>query len=65
MPKSEKREASVRADGRKPLLVYMLPDVVKELKKAGLDDDMKAYEIVEEAVLEWLANRKKPKKAKG
>jgi hypothetical protein len=64
MAKTGKNEPNARSDGRKPLLVYMLPDLVKELKKAGLDEDRNAYEIVEEAVKDWLA-RRRPRKAKG
>jgi hypothetical protein len=37
----------------------MQPDLVKALKKAGLDEDKNAYEIVEEAVTEWLASHRK------
>lgn len=62
MAKTGKRgPSSVRPDGRRPLLVYILPDVVKDLKKAALDVDKNAYEIVEEAVSEWLARRKSKK----
>jgi hypothetical protein len=50
--------ARTRADGRKSLLVYLHPDVIKELKKAALDEDRTAYEITEEAVSAWLATRK-------
>ena len=53
-----------RADGRKSLLVYLHPDVIKELKKAALDEDRTAYEITEEAVSEWLAARKASGKGK-
>jgi hypothetical protein len=62
MAKAGKRDpSSERPDGRRPLLVYILPDVVKDLKKAALDVDKNAYEIVEEAVSEWLARRKSKK----
>jgi hypothetical protein len=47
-----------RADGRKSLLVYLHPDLIKDLKKAALDEDRTAYEITEEAVAAWLAARK-------
>lgn len=61
MPKSDKKSSSkARPDGRRPLLVYMRPELIKDLKKAGLDEDLRAYEIVEEAVQEWLAARRKP-----
>lgn len=49
--------ARTRADGRKSLLVYLHPDVIKELKKAALDEDRTAYEITEEAVAAWLARK--------
>jgi hypothetical protein len=55
--KSGKRDSRGRADGRRPLLVYMQPEMVKDLKKAALDEDRNAYEIVEEAVHRWLAAR--------
>src|SRR5271155_2556888 len=48
-----------REDGRKALLVYLPPDLIKELKKAGLDDDRNVYEIVDEASREWLSRRGK------
>ena len=51
-PTSRKRD-----DGRKALLVYLPPDLIKELKKAGLDDERRVYEIVEEASREWLVRR--------
>ena len=57
--------ARARADGRKSLLVYLSPDVIKELKKAALDEDRTAYEITEEAISAWLASRKTARKGKG
>jgi hypothetical protein len=38
--------------------------LIKELKKAALDDDTNSYEIVEEATREWLARRAKKARAK-
>jgi hypothetical protein len=35
----------------------MQTETVKDLKKAALDEDRNAYEIVEEAVRRWLAAR--------
>jgi hypothetical protein len=46
-----------RADGRRSLLVYLHPDIIKELKKAAVDEDRPAYEIAEEALAQWLAAR--------
>lgn len=52
-----------RADGRKSLLVYLDPEVIKQLKKAALDHDRNAYEIAEDALREWLAENKKRRNA--
>lgn len=54
-----------RADGRKSLLVYLHPNLIKDLKKAALDEDRTAYEITEEAVSAWLAARNASRKGKG
>jgi len=51
---ASKTVTKARSDGRRPLLVYLNPDVIKRLKKAALDEDRTAYEITEEAVREWL-----------
>ncbi len=48
-----------REDGRRALLVYLPPALIKDLKKAGLDDERNVYEIVEEASRDWLARRGK------
>jgi hypothetical protein len=60
MPRTprSRRPARTRADGRKSLLVYLHPDLIKDLKKAALDEDRTAYEITEEAVAAWLAAHK-------
>jgi hypothetical protein len=65
MAKKPRSPARTRADGRRSLLVYLHPDVIKELKKAALDEDRTAYEITEEAVSTWLATRKASRKGKG
>jgi hypothetical protein len=65
MAKKPKSPTRTRADGRKSLLVYLHPDVIKELKKAALDEDRTAYEITEEAVSAWLGMRKASRKGKG
>jgi hypothetical protein len=50
-----------REDGRKQFLTFMRTDLIKEVKKAALDQDRNAYELVEEAVEEYLKrNRKRP-----
>jgi hypothetical protein len=50
--------ARLRPDGRKSLLVYVDPEVIKRLKKAALDLDMNAYEIAELALKSWLSDKK-------
>ena len=59
--KSETKTAGsrARADGRKSLLVYLQPDVIKQLKKVALDQEKTAYEITELALREWLAGQRK------
>lgn len=56
-----KTAARTRADSRRPLLVYLDQEVIKQLKKAALDQERTAYEITEEAVREWLATHRKRK----
>lgn len=55
---SEKSRGRARADGRKPLLVYLDEEVIKQLKKVALDQDRHAYEIAEEAIRQWLSDHK-------
>lgn len=54
-PTSKKR---TRDDGRQSLLVYMDVDLIRELKKAAIDQQCNAYEIVEAATRKWLTERK-------
>ncbi|WP_172122491.1 hypothetical protein [Devosia sp. 919] len=54
-----------RADGRRSLLVYMDAGLIKELKKAAVDEDRNAYEIVEEATRKWLEGRANDKSSGG
>jgi hypothetical protein len=53
-----------REDGRKALLVYLPPDLIKDLKRAALDDDRRVYEILEEASRQWLERRSEKARAK-
>lgn len=43
-------DASGRKDGRRAMLLYLMPDVIKALKMAALERDRPAYEIAEEAI---------------
>ena len=53
--------ARVRGDGRRQILIYLAPDLVKELKRAALDEDRPAYMLAEEAITDWLKRRKRKK----
>jgi hypothetical protein len=55
----------VRPDGRKAMLLYLPEDLIKRLKVAALDERRHAYELAEEAVLQWLASRSKTRKRRG
>ena len=46
-----------RRDGRKQLLVYVMPEVIKNAKRAALDDDTTVSAIVETVLREWLDKR--------
>jgi hypothetical protein len=51
----------VRRDGRRQILIYMRPEVIKELKRAALDASLPAYELAEEAIVDWLKRNKRKK----
>lgn len=46
-----------RKDGRRSLLVYMQPDLIKSLKKVAVDSEVTVFSLVEEAVREWMERR--------
>jgi hypothetical protein len=55
LPKpSAVKSARPRTDGRRTLLVYLDGELIKELKRAALDEERNVYEIVEEASRDWL-----------
>jgi hypothetical protein len=60
-PREEASAARTRPDGRRQLLLYLDPEVIKELKRVALDSDKPAYEIAEEAIREFLRTRKRRK----
>lgn len=64
MPKTAKETTPARSDGRRAFLVYMDPEIIRNLKMAALDEDRNAYEIVEETVAQWLASRGRKRKTK-
>lgn len=47
----------VRADGRRQLLVYLPPKLIKIVKKLAVDDESTASAIVEEALRQWVDGR--------
>jgi len=52
-PKKRARTAEAsqpRKDGRKQLLVYLNPDLLKEVKIRAVQQDRSAYEVVEDAL---------------
>lgn len=56
-----KTSVRTRSDGRRSLLVYLDADLIKVLKKTALDKDKNAYEIVEDAVRDWLRKHSRRK----
>ncbi|MBY0255024.1 MAG: hypothetical protein K2X54_27175 [Methylobacterium organophilum] len=52
----ESRQAH-RPDGRRPLYVYLPPDLIVSLKKAALDENRPVYALVEDAVTLMLQAR--------
>src|SRR5258708_36437290 len=44
---------------RRQFLTMMSPDVIKAVKQAALEDDTAAWHIMEEAVKQWLEQRRK------
>jgi hypothetical protein len=59
---AKKDEASAprtRGDGRRQLLVYLQVELIKELKRVAIDEGRPAYEIVEEAIQDWLRKKRK------
>ena len=60
-PREEASGVRARADGRRQLLLYLDPELIKELKRVALDADLPAYEIAEEAIREFLRSRKRKK----
>jgi hypothetical protein len=58
-PKKNAAPSRKRPDGRRQLLVYLQPDVIRELKQAALSDkeERPAYVLAEEAIRQWLKSR--------
>jgi hypothetical protein len=53
-----------RKDGRKPFMIYLDPDLIKDIKRAALEADRNAYELVEEQMrLALKASKEQPRKS--
>lgn len=50
-------ESKRRTDGRRQLLLYMAPDLIRMLKRRALDEDRPVYLLVEEMLTEKLAEQ--------
>jgi hypothetical protein len=47
--------------GKRNFFATMSADVIKSIKRAALEDDTTASEILEEAAMDWLTKRKAKK----
>jgi hypothetical protein len=58
-PKKEASTARKRKDKRSQLLIYMDPKIIRQLKLVALAKERPAYELAEEAIVDWLKRHKK------
>jgi hypothetical protein len=64
LSKPKKKRAKTRArapEGKRQVLIIMNKDVVKLVKVAAVEDDIKMSHAVEQAVRDWLNKRKREK----
>lgn len=65
MPTKNRKEATAgrpRApEGKKQMLVIMDKKLIKDVKKAAIEDERKMSHVMEEAAREWLARWKRRK----
>lgn len=50
-----------RPDGRTAILLYMKPELIKQLKSEAMLDGVTAFSLVEKAVTEFLGKRRRRK----
>ena len=55
------RASPSRKDGRRTLLLYLRPDIIKALEREALGQEPHAYEIAEGAISAWLASDDHPR----
>jgi hypothetical protein len=61
-PKKKPVKTRARAPaGKRQVLIIMDEDVIKSVKVAAVEDDIKMSHAVEEAVRDWLNKRKQTK----
>ena len=60
MVKAAKKSAKMpaRRDGRKAMLTYMKPELIKAVKDAAAAGDQKAWQFIEKAVERALKSKK-------
>ena len=63
-PKKNAAPSRKRDDGRRQLLIYLDPKIIRRLKLAALTDNRSAYELAEEAIDQWLDGHGYPAEAK-
>ena len=67
MPRPKKppgEGAPIRSDGRRAMLTYMKPTMIKSIKTAALDRDTTAFIIIEQAAQLWLETEGELKKSR-
>ena len=62
-PRKPASSVRKRADGRTQLLIYLSPDIIRELKFAALSQDRPAYELAEKAIGQYLKKVKRRSKS--
>ena len=59
-PKKRRVKTRARApEGKRQVLIIMDHDVIKSVKVAAVEDDIKMSHAVEKAVRDWLSKRKR------
>jgi hypothetical protein len=63
-PKKSRVKTRARApEGKRQVLIIMDQDIIKSVKVAAVEDDIKMSHAVEKAVRDWLSKRKRDRAA--
>ncbi len=63
-PKKRRVKTRARApEGKRQVLIIMDQEVIKSVKVAAVEDDIKMSHAVEKAVRDWLSKRKRERAA--